>query len=200
MDKCKNKYRNETNRAQWFDYSGNGSYFITICTKNREHYFGEIIQGKMKLSGTGVIAHLMWQEIPNHSKHVELGEFVVMPNHIHGILMLNKPIVVPVGALQVGALHATPPQHATPRQEIPQQEELMESSIKNQRMSAISPKSNSVSALIRSYKSAVTKQANQLGLENGWQSRFYDHIIRNDYAFQRISNYIINNPKSWKGN
>ena len=105
MDKYKNKYRNETIRAQWWDYSGNGAYFITICTKNREHYFGEIIKGKMKLSGTGVIAHLMWQEIPNHSKHVELGEFVVMPNHVHGILILDKPFFVPVGAL-----HATPPQ------------------------------------------------------------------------------------------
>lgn len=64
-------------------------------------------------------------------------------------------------------------------------------------MSAISPKSNSVSTIIRSYKSAVTKHANRLGFENGWQTRFYDHIIRNDAEYQRISDYIVNNPKNW---
>lgn len=65
-------------------------------------------------------------------------------------------------------------------------------------MAAISPKSNPISTIIRSYKSAVTKHANQLGLENGWQSRFHDHIIRNDAEYQRISDYIIHNPAYWK--
>jgi putative transposase len=64
-------------------------------------------------------------------------------------------------------------------------------------MASISPKSNTISTIVRSYKSAVTKHANRLGLENGWQSRFHDHIIRNDAEFQRISDYIINNPNNW---
>jgi REP element-mobilizing transposase RayT len=65
-------------------------------------------------------------------------------------------------------------------------------------MSEISPKANSLSAIIRSYKSAVTKHANRLGYDNGWQPRFYDHIIKSGRAFNNIRNYIINNPKNWK--
>ena len=92
MDRYKNKYRIPSARAQWWDYGWNGAYFITICTKNREHFFGEIRNGKMELSPLGVIADILWHEIPHHAPYVELGDFVVMPNHIHGILILNKPV------------------------------------------------------------------------------------------------------------
>jgi putative transposase len=91
MDKYQNKYRIASARAQWWDYGWNGAYFITICTQNREHYFGEIENGKMVLSPMGIIADILWHEIPNHASFVELGDFVVMPNHIHGILILDKP-------------------------------------------------------------------------------------------------------------
>jgi REP element-mobilizing transposase RayT len=180
MDKYKNKYRSDTARAQWWDYGWNGAYFITICTQDRQHYFGEIQNGKMNLSQTGVIADILWYEIPNHGSFVELGNFVVMPNHIHGILILNKPDDIVVGPL-----------HATALQQCHHPE------TKNERMAAISPKPNTVSTIIRSYKSAVTKHANRLGFENGWQSRFHDHIIRDAGEYQRISEYIVNNPVNW---
>ena len=144
----------------------------------------------MTLSKTGVIVDILWNEIPNHAPFVELGDFVIMPNHIHGILILDKPDVknadinINTGT-NVETLHATSLQ---PRLR----------SIKNEKMAAISPKSNSVSAIIRSYKSAVTKHANRLELPIGWQSRFHDHIIRNNEEYQRISDYIINNPANWK--
>src|SRR5690554_8149802 len=98
MAKYQNKYRIESARAQWWDYGWNGAYFITICTKNREHFFGEIKEGKMALSRLGVIADVLWHEIPNHSKYAELGDFVVMPNHIHGILILDKHDTVNINA------------------------------------------------------------------------------------------------------
>src|SRR5690606_34421585 len=91
VKKFKGKYRIESIRAQWWDYGWNGAYFITICTKNRKHYFGNIVNNKMVLSPLGIIADIFWHEITNHSKHVSLGEFVVMPNHIHGILLIDKP-------------------------------------------------------------------------------------------------------------
>lgn len=192
MAKFKNKYRGQTTRASWWNYGWNGAYFITICTKNREHFFGEIINKEMALSHTGVIADILWYDIPRNSPFIKLGEFVVMPNHIHGIIILDYP----VGA--VGALRATPPQldppqsvralHATPQPS---------ESDKNQRMADISPKPNSISTIIRSYKSAVTKHANRLGFENGWQARFHDHIIRDEAEYQRIANYILNNPSNW---
>jgi putative transposase len=91
MDRFKNKYRIPSARAQWWDYGWNGAYFITICTRNRAHFFGEINNGHTVLSHLGVIADILWHEIPNHNPFVDLGDFVVMPNHMHGILILDKP-------------------------------------------------------------------------------------------------------------
>lgn len=96
----------------------------------------------------------------------------------------------------VGSLHATSLQHQHPQHQHPQHPQHQHQ--KNQNMSGISPKSNTVSAIIRSYKSALTFHGKRLGLNNGWQPRFHDHIIRNDADYQRISDYIITNPESWK--
>lgn len=90
MEKWKGKYRIPSARAAWWDYSRNGVYFITICTRDREHFLGECVDGKMTLSTVGAIVQGFWYEIPKHFPFVWLGEFVVMPNHIHGILVLDK--------------------------------------------------------------------------------------------------------------
>lgn len=74
---------------QTWDYANKGAYFITICTKDRHHYFGHVINGEMVLTNAGVIADILWHEIKNHNKNIELGEFIVMPNHVHGILILD---------------------------------------------------------------------------------------------------------------
>ena len=121
----------------------------------------------MKLSSVGIIADILWHQIPHHSKNVELGAFVVMPNHIHGILILNYRVDDTAETTVVETLHATSLPLPSPPP-IPE---------KNEQMSKISPKRNSVSTIIRSYKSAVTKHAHRLGFEFQWQSRFYDHII-----------------------
>src|SRR5690606_15956889 len=194
MEKYKNKYRIASARAQWWDYGWNGAYFITICTRNREHSFGEISGGKMVLSNTGVIADILWYEIPNHAPFVELGDFVVMPNHIHGILILNKPDAnVETGHADGETGHAN---IETGHANVETGHALsLRSTIGRNRFQNIGK--NTVSSIIASYKSAVTKHANRLGLENGWQPRFHDHVIRNDREYQRISDYIINNPMNW---
>ncbi len=205
MEKFRDKYRIGSARLQKWDYRKDASYFITICTKNREHFFGEIENGKMQLSGAGIVANIFWHEIINHSKNIQLGQFVVMPNHIHGILILDGKETNDVGALvantNVETLHATslPPQSPTlPLQSITIPPQSPPD--KNQFYSDISPKSNSVSTILRSYKSAVTKHVNRLNLcgQFAWQERFYDHIIRDEEEFQRIENYIQNNPGNWK--
>ena len=89
MDKFKGKYRIPSARLQSWDYGWSGAYFITICTKDKIHYFGEVIAEKMQLSHVGILADVFWYEIKNHAQNVELGNFVVMPNHVHGILLLN---------------------------------------------------------------------------------------------------------------
>jgi len=182
------QYKNrKTPRKQNWDYTQNGAYFITICTANRENYFGKIIDGKMILSPTGILADVFWHEIKNHAKFVELNEFVVMPNHIHGILILNNPNN-DGNADVVGTGHALSLQRPQPT--VPSQPLTGKNRYQN-------IGKNSVSAIIGSYKSAVTKHANRLKLPNGWQTRFHDHIIQNDDEFKRIKNYIANNPINW---
>lgn len=88
-EKFRNKYRTDTIRLKNYDYSSNGYYFITICTKNRVHYFGKIIDQKMELSEIGKIAHKCWLEIPNHFPFVVLDESIIMPDHIHGIVVIT---------------------------------------------------------------------------------------------------------------
>lgn len=161
----------------------------------------------MILSPTGVIADIIWHEIPNHHPNVELGDFVVMPNHIHGILILDKPgdnggrravetghaLSIDNDIAQTGALSVDndiiETGHAL---------SLLRDNAKTigqQRFQNIGK--NTVSSIVGSYKSAVTKHANRLGLGNGWQPRFHDHIIRDDGEYQRISDYIVANPENW---
>ena len=196
MKKYKNKYRIQSARLQTWNYGWAGAYFITICTQKREHYFGEVKHGKMVLSNIGVIANIFWYEIKNHTQNIELGEFVIMPNHVHGILILknvnnsnkngkmettnSNPVVVETLAV-VETLHAT---------SLPNKNSFQ--------MAKISPKSNSISTIIRSYKSAVTKHAHRLAYDFAWQSSFWDNIIHEPQSFQNISKYILNNPLNWK--
>ena len=88
-EKFQDKYRIPSSRLQHWNYGWDAAYFVTICTKDRECFFGEIINGAMKLSGNGIIADVLWYEIKNHAKNIELGEFIVMPNHMHGIIILD---------------------------------------------------------------------------------------------------------------
>lgn len=186
-DKFQNKYRIASARLPEWDYGWNAPYFVTICTKDRECFFGEIVNGKMNLSKTGVIADLMWYEIKNHAKDIELGEFIVMPNHVHGIITLNgndeRPTIIPNGnddRSPVETRHALSLPPKNPAQQ----------RFQNQGK-------NTLSSIVGGYKSAVTKHANRLKLDFAWQPRFYDHIIRDAQSFQTISNYILNNAQNW---
>lgn len=159
-NKYLNKYRIPSARLQSWNYSNNGAYFITICTKNRNHYFGKILNGEMQLSEIGKLALQYWLEIPNHFHSVELGNFVVMPNHVHGILIIDSNLPVETGHCPVSV--------------------------------------STISTMIGSYKSIVTKTSRKINADFGWQTRFHDHIIRNSESYNRIENYIENNPMKWK--
>jgi putative transposase len=201
-EKFKNTYRTASARRQKWDYRWDASYFITICTKNRAHYFGEINDEKMQLSHLGVLTDVFWHEITNHAKSVKLDEFVVMPNHIHGILVLQNGFPPPdyfdvfdfdsIGKNGFGAGRdrACPVSGNNGSNNSPN-ELLGKNRFQN-------PGKNSISTIIGSYKSSVTKHANRLNLENGWQTRFHDNIIRSKEDYFKIKNYIRNNPKNWK--
>lgn len=179
-EKFQNKYRISSIRAQWWDYGWNGAYFITICTKDRKHYFGEIQNNKMILSEVGIIADLLWHQIPIHHKNVELGDFVVMPNHVHGILIIDKQLTN-IDNVETG--------HALSLPTSPFQKPG------SQRFQNIGK--NTISSIVGSYKSAVTKHANRLGYPHQWQKLFYDNIIRSNNDYQKISDYIVSNPENW---
>lgn len=166
--------RKSPRNPNW-DYGTNAAYFITICIANRRHFFGEIENGKMKLSQAGTIADHLWHEIKNHAKNIALGEFVVMPNHIHGILIIN-------GNPDPDSVRTT---HAL--------SQPIAGKLRYQNQGK-----NTVSSIIGSYKSAVTKHCNRSGIDFGWQSRYHDHIIRSELSYYRIAEYIKNNPLNWK--
>lgn len=175
-DKYQNKYRIKSARCPTWDYRSNAAYFITICTHNRLHYFGK----NLAPSAIGDMALKCWNEIPDHFPFIILDEFVVMPNHVHGIVIIDHSLVV------VQTLHATP---------LPTQKSAKP---KNEKMAAISPKQGSLGSAMRSYKSAVKNWCNKNNFSFDWQSRFHDHIIRDAAEYERIKTYIINNPKNWK--
>jgi putative transposase len=185
MKKYQNKYRIESARAQWWDYGWNGAYFITICTDKRQHFFGKIVNGKVQLSPTGVLAHVFWEELPKHFPNLALGDFVVMPNHVHGILIINKPADDGGFGMSESLKHYLACDTKEQRNAIGQK-----------RFQNIG--NGSVSAIVGSYKSAVTKYANRLGLPHKWQRLFYDIIIKNEVSYHHISSYIINNPLKWE--
>ena len=193
-DKYQNKYRIASTRLKNWDYGWKGAYFVTICTKDRVHYFGEITNGGMALSQVGILADLLWHEIPNHGKNVTLNAFVVMPNHIHGILILgddnhdgndnDNGMVETRHALSLR-------HHQNGQHDKHNHRSMAQKRFRN-------PGKNTISSIIGSYKSAVTKHVHRLGFNFAWQSRFYDHIIRNEKSFNRIASYIRNNPLKWQ--
>ncbi len=191
MSKYQQKYRVASARAQWRDYGWNGAYFITICTAYRRHLFGHIKNNEMYLSPLGVIADIFWHEIPKHADDVELGRFVVMPNHIHGILILNKPFQKQDENANMDVV-VVETRHALSLQQQPGfPQTIGQTRFQNQGK-------NTVSSIIGSYKSVVTKHANRMGLDNGWQDRFHDHIIRDYKEYTRIDKYITDNVNKWE--
>jgi REP element-mobilizing transposase RayT len=177
-------------RLKEYDYSQAGLYFITICTQNRECLFGKIIDGKIQLSPLGIIADVLWHEIKNHVNNVDLGEFTVIPNHIHGIIMLgcegNGDDEVGIGIV-VGARHALP----LHTERSAHTEQQIQSRFQNQGK-------NTLSSILGSYKSAMSKHAHRLGFAFAWQRNYYEHIIRDKQSYQNISCYIIHNPEKWQ--
>lgn len=165
-------------RLRDYDYSSPGEYFITICTQNRECLFGEVVDGEMVLNEFGKIAHDEWLQTEKLRNNVELDVFVIMPNHMHAIFGITAAIKKfrqpTVGAYRHTPLHETDSKFKSP--------------------------SKTVGAIVRGYKSTVTKQINQFRKTPGqrvWQRNYYEHIIRNKKSLNRIRKYILNNPALW---
>ncbi len=191
----KNTYRIEPARLAGYDYGSNGAYFITICTKNRVNYFGEIMVEKhhcvflpngktvethnyasLQQTAIGTIAKDYWLQIPQHYPFVQLGGFVVMPNHVHGILIIDKSVET---------------HHSS------NVETHNCASLQTNAQNQFGPQSQNIPAIIRGYKSSVKRFANLHNIGFHWQSRYYDRIIRDFNEYCSIKQYISNNPANW---
>lgn len=180
--KFKRSYKKQTTRLKSWDYRSKAAFFITIITKNRKNFFGHIENQRTHLSSIGQLAQEHWLDLPNHHERLSLGNFVIMPDHIHGILVLNTQID-----------YDSRPPHSR----IGFEQDEMRSP---KRMSIISPKPGSISVIVGSFKSVVSRMARKEDPSFGWTSRFHDHIIRTDEDHERIKAYIADNPKKWSHN
>ena len=195
-DRFKNKYRIPTARATWHDYKG-GSYFVTICTQDRDPYFGRIIDGQIIYSDLGLSANDCLQQIPSHFPDAEIPEWIVMPNHIHAIIIINAPVVETqnlASQIRQKTNHSETQNLASPKQMSIHHSETQNFAS----LQKFGPQSRNLASIIRGFKIGVTKYANEHNLSFAWQPRFHDHIIRNQYEMNRIGDYIKNNVARWK--
>ncbi len=188
----KNKYRIPSARLKHWNYANEALYFVTICTKNRVNYFGTIAGVPPALQPTeiGKIAHLEWYKSPalRPDMNLALGEFIVMPNHIHGM------VIIGANKYNTRGTHGMHDTHDMPRRDAMHRVSTDGDGCQNQ----FAPQSKNLASIMRGYKSAVTTYARKNGIEFDWQPRFHDHIIRTIDEYHRIANYIINNPANWQ--
>jgi len=166
----KEKYRVESTRLKGWDYRSRGWYFVTLCAQNHVCIFGEIADGEVHLSRVGLIAESDLRSLAGHYDNVQVDAYVVMPNHVHAIVVIE------------GEHCFSPKVRIMPD---------------DAGSGCTSPKAGSLAAIIRSYKSGVTRRCHELGLKIAWQSRFHDHLLRGDKVIAAVREYIRNNPGNW---
>jgi REP element-mobilizing transposase RayT len=157
---------------------------VTVCSHDRWCIFGEVASDVVRLSDLGLSAELLWRAIPDHFPWVELDAWIVMPNHIHGILNLAD-------RLRRGVQLNAPTK--------PRRQDLLDRARRrSSQMGSISPRRGSLSIVVRTYKAAIARVARQKGMkEPVWQRGFFEHIIRTEQDLQRLRSYILDNPARW---
>lgn len=185
-------HHRKSNRLSGFDYTQNGMYFVTICAFNRACIFGDIVKGETHLNAIGEIVAEEWVKTSAMRHNVELGEWVVMPNHLHAIVMIDDgnqncrgDLRSPFYQCDYGAM----PKH------------YLYSNKGDRQVAPTGPRTKSMGAIIAGFKSAVTKQVNILRQMPGlplWQQNYHDHIIRDENDYNRICEYIRTNPLRWE--
>lgn len=172
-------HRRRSIRLKGYDYSQAGAYFVTICTKDKECLLGEVANGEMQLNNMGAIVQQCWNNIPRHFPNTAIDEFIVMSNHVHGIIILTNNVgaqfIAPdgnqnttkLGVMKQGAMNRAP----------------------------------TLGEIVRTFKARCTHAIKRLNNTVGiplWQRNYYEHIIRNETELNKIREYIISNPLNWE--
>jgi putative transposase len=176
--------RRDSTHLPGYDYTRAGAYFVTICARDRARLFGEIRQGVVHLSEVGALVATSWVGIGEHFSNVSLDAWVLMPNHLHGIISLSDNMALPPDIELVAwrASHTSSVPRSWPTA-LP-----------------VGPIRGSLGAIVGSFKSATTKQINRLRSSPGvplWQRGYYEHIIGNAAALEKVRRYIADNPFRW---
>lgn len=171
MEKYKDTFRVETARLKEWDYSSTWWYYVTINTKDHVEYLGSVVIGKMELNELGKVVEECWNQIPKHFKMAELDYYVVMPNHVHGIIIINE-------TGNVETCHGM--------------------SLQGKKNEFSKPLKNSLSVIVNQFKGAVKRHCNKIDVVKfEWQRGFYDRVIRNERELYNIRKYIEQNPLKW---
>lgn len=162
-----NKHHRHSIRLKGFDYAKSGAYFVTICTHNRACLFGDEVQGEIRLNGAGQLVQSVWEGLPDHYSHIEMDAFVIMPNHVHGIIWLR-------GSNNARSVRAGLKPAPTVRHGLPEIVRAFKTFSARQ-----------INAMRGTFGTSV------------WQRNYFEHIIRNDETLQFIRKYIADNPARW---
>ena len=182
------KHHRRSIRLKGYDYSQAGAYFVTIVAWQREMLFGEIVDGEMNLNRYGQIVLNAWMDLQNHCRHVELGAFVIMPNHVHGIIILND-----------GRRGGSP---MTGRTILSNESRAGTEPLPTEQTRPYNPikPRHGLPEIVRAFKSFSARRINTLRRTEGipvWQRNYYEHIIRNEPEMDRITRYIESNRLRW---
>ena len=193
MSKFQNKYRIPSARLQNWDYRWAGLYFITICTENREHFFGEITDRKMTLSEIGEIVECEWLKTFEMRPDMNLwmGEYVVMPNHFHAIIGIGENKYNSMVDCDVIDARGRDAMHrVSANNHDNNNNNNNNNNTEHNNTNQFGPQSKNLASIVRGFKLSVTVSGRKINPQFAWQPRFHDHIIRNDKSFQKIQNYI----------
>ena len=177
------KHHRRSIRLKGYDYAQEGVYFVTVCTQNRACLVGAVADGEMQLNNAGQIAKAAWDDMPARFPSVRLDAFIVMPNHVHGIIIVGAQFIAPpkTPPTNVGAQFIVPPDGfgAT-----------------NPGVMNYAP---TLGDMVRAYKAASTRLIRQAGTPDfAWQRNYYEHVIREEESLNRIRQYILDNPARWE--
>jgi REP element-mobilizing transposase RayT len=196
-------------RLDGHDYTSPGAYFVTICTHGRMPLFGEVVDGEMRFTSYGRVADTNWARLPRHFPHVALGAWVVMPNHVHGIIVIVDEQDAGNGTRGRG--EAFPAWHSETEGEGNSASLTLTSGASRNASPLQEPPvaapglphgtpSGSIGAVVGNYKSITARRINHMRGAPGarvWQRNYWEHIIRDETAHQNIRAYILNNPARW---
>ncbi len=186
------------NRLSEWDYSTPHWYFVTICTQNHHELLGEIVKGEMVLNENGEIAEYTWFDLPNHNPNIKLDEFILMPNHIHGIIIIKNMIDYTVGTDSKSVLISESDTKRTGSEPV----NVNKNTINRTGSEPVPTKKNhGLPEIVRQFKTFSARRINKNRNTPGqqvWQRSYYDHIIRNENSLGNIKLYIRENPQSWE--